>query len=167
MVQKLHINGGSHLPALIRAVALTDGPVLEMGMGYFSSPFLHWACATKKRPLVSYENNPKYFRFAAPFQSDWHEVVCGDYAEADIERPWDVAFIDYAPPLHRKESVRRLAGFAKYIVVHDTEGRHDNRFRFSEIFPLFRWKYTYEYCTPKTSVLSNLIDLSGFGKGWE
>lgn len=159
---------GSHLPVLIRAVSLTDGPVLEMGMGHNSSLFLHWACATTKRPLVSYESQPAFYRFANQFKRDFHQVFCiSNWAKAEIEREWDVAFIDHNPAWRRKEDIRRLANLAKYIVVHDTEGRNDSRFHYSEIFPLFKWQYNYDFYTPKTSVLSNFVDLSDFGKVWE
>jgi len=138
-----------------------------MGMGYNSSLFLHWACATNKRPLVSYESNPEYFRFASEFQSDFHEVVCiSNWAKADIEKPWDVAFVDHDPAWRRKEDIKRLANLAKYIVIHDSAGRRDRHYRYSEIFPLFRWQYNYDYYKPKTSVLSNLVDLADFGEGW-
>jgi hypothetical protein len=159
---------GSHLPVLIRAVAITDGPVLEMGMGYGSSPFLHWACATNKRPLVSYENQPEYFRFARDFAADFHEVHCiSNWTKADIERPWDVAFVDYFPGGKRSDSVRRLANFAKYIVIHDSEGRNETKFHYRQIYPLFKWQYNYNHYLPKTSVLSNFVDLNDFGAEWE
>jgi hypothetical protein len=152
---------------LIRAVSLTDGPVLEMGMGNASSIFLHWACAPTKRPLVSFESNPKFFGWATKFRTDFHEVVCiSNWALADIEREWDVALVDYPPGWRRKEDIRRLANYVKYLVVHDTEGRNDHRFRYSEVFPLFKWQYNYDFCMPKASVLSNFVDLSDFGKGW-
>ena len=151
----------------MRAVFLTDGPVLEMGMGYNSSLFLHWACFTTKRPLVSYETNPEYFRFAKDYRRDFHEVFCIDnWERADIERPWDVALVDLEPAWKRKDIVRKLANFVKYLVVHDTEGRSNRIFGFREIFPLFEWQYNYDYSMPKTSVLSNLVDLTNFDDGW-
>ena len=159
---------GSHLPVLIRAVALTDGPVLEMGMGYFSTTFLHWACATTKRQLVSYENQPEFFKFAKGFETDFHEIHCIDnWTRADIERPWDVAFIDHEPARQRIKDIARLANHAKYVVLHDTAGRYDHYFQYSKIYPLFEWQYNYDYYRPKSCVLSNFVDLSDFGKDWE
>ena len=48
---------GSHLPVLIKMVLMTDGPILELGTGFFSTPVLHWLCAEKKRKLVSYDSS--------------------------------------------------------------------------------------------------------------
>jgi hypothetical protein len=159
---------GSHLPVLMKAVALTDGPVLEMGMGNCSTIFLHWACATKKRPLVSYENDPMRFRWAREFECDFHEVHCiNDWTKVDINQPWDVVLIDHHPVRCRLGAIRTLANVAKYIVAHDTQGRSNRIFRYSEVFPLFKWQYNYDFYLPKTSVLSNLVDLTDFGKDWE
>ena len=44
----------SHLPLLMAVMARTDGPVLELGMGYGSSLFLHWACAACPREIVDF-----------------------------------------------------------------------------------------------------------------
>ena len=35
---------GTHLPVLMDIVSKTDGPILEIGTGVFSTPYLHWAC---------------------------------------------------------------------------------------------------------------------------
>ena len=125
----------SHLPILIKLLSITDGDVLEMGIGFYSTPFLHWACF-EKRKLVSYENNPKYMGYFKSFISDQHNIVfVEDWDNADIERPWDIVFIDHAPSLRRKEEVRRLANWAKYIVVHDTQPNAENKYRYNEIYP--------------------------------
>ena len=34
----------SHLPALLACIAVTHGPVLELGVGHFSTPHLHALC---------------------------------------------------------------------------------------------------------------------------
>jgi len=154
---------GSHLPVLIQVMSITDGPALEMGMGWNSSLVMHWMCATSKRELMSCENNPSYYKWAMEFDGGFHRVVCTDnWDEVDIERPWDVAFLDHGPAERRKEDIRRLAHFAKYIVIHDAEGRNNRHFQYKEIYHLFRWKYDYHNYLPKTSILSNFVDLGDF-----
>lgn len=160
------VHFGSHLPVLIRAMAITSGPALEMGMGMNSSLVMHWMCASDSRPLVSYENSPEYFHYplrAGKFASDFHQVVLvDDWDKADIEKPWDVAFLDHGPAERRIVDIKRLANFAKYIIIHDSEGRRDSQFHYREIYPLFKWKFDYHKFMPKTSVLSNFVDLSNF-----
>ncbi len=153
---------GSHLPALMAVIACTDGPVLEMGMGCCSSLFLHWACVSHRRELVSYENDRAYFEsFCQPFERDHYHTVhyVRDWADAPIECHWSVAFLDHKPAERRKEDVRRLANCADYIVIHDTEPRVDHYFQYDEIYPLFKWRYDYTRHKPWTAVLSNKHDL--------
>ena len=154
---------GSHLPVLIKALSITDGPVLEMGMGMSSSITMHWMCATSKRQLVSYENDPEFFKFAGKYNCDFHQVIClDDWSKADIDRPWDVALIDHSPAERRIVDIKRLANLAKYLVIHDVEGRRNRDYHYDKIWPLFKWKYTYDNYLPKTAVLSNLVDLTDF-----
>jgi|SRR3989338_1093108 len=157
---------GSHLPVLIKVMSITTGPALEMGMGFNSSLVMHWMCSVKKRLLVSYENDFDCFDWplrAGRFANEFHQVIyIEDWGKADIEKPWDVAFIDHVPALRRKEDVKRLAKHAKYIILHDTEGRLEKYHHYQEIYPLFKWKYDYQDYIPKTSVLSNFVDLTNF-----
>lgn len=157
---KITLGLGSHLYALIRVIPITTGPVLEMGIGLNSTPYLHWSCY-EKRKLVSYESDPKYFRWFRQYETDWHEMhLVDDYAKADIEKSWDVAFIDHGPNERRKEDIRRLATFAKYIVVHDTAERYEPHYHYSEIYPLFKYRIKYPVSRMHVSILSNFVDVS-------
>ncbi len=111
----------THMPLLVKTLSLTSGDVLEMGVGLFSTPLLHWMCSPAGRRLVSYESDPSYYEVFKQFEDEYHKVVfVENWDDADIEKPWDVAFIDHAPALRRREDVRRLANLAKYIVIHDS-----------------------------------------------
>ena len=122
---------GSHLPILVKVLSLTDGPVLEMGMGMASSITMHWMCATRKRELVSYENNPEFFKFAKNYTSDFHKVIClDDWDKAEIERPWDVALIDHGPAERRWVDIKRLSNYAKYIVIHDADSNRNSYYHY-------------------------------------
>jgi len=161
---------GSHIPVLMKVLTLTKGSVLEMGMGFNSTLLLHWMCGVDKRKLVSYENDPSCVDWlkAKHMENDYHKVIIvDDWDNADIETSWDVAFIDHVPAIRRKDDVRRLANYAKYIVLHDTEGRVESHHHYREIFPLFKWQYNLDKFIPNTSVLSNFIDLTGFNVNYE
>lgn len=152
---------GSHLPVLIKLLSITTGPVLEMGGGMYSTPFLHWACYESKRRLVTLENNPHFMRFLGAFQSDYHDVrLVKDYAEADLSEPWAVAFVDHAPDEKRYLDILRLT-HAEYVVAHDAENSAEKKYQYSKVHPFFsyRWKYNAQ---PKTAVFSNYHDLAGF-----
>lgn len=160
------VNYGSHIPVLARVMALTTGDALEMGMGINSTPLMHWLCATTKRHLVSYESSrdqAAQWEHFAGVNTPWHEIrVVEQWADAAIERPWDVAFIDHDPGIRRHEDVARLAQRANYIIIHDADGRDDPKHLYSKIYPLFKWQFRYTAYRPHTAVLSNFVDLSEF-----
>ena len=149
---------GSFLPVLIKAIQISDGPVLEMGMGVFSTPVMHWLCLESKRPLVSFENDVDYFNFHSHFYSPMHNIrFVADWDAADIESThWGVALIDHAPGTRRIEDIKRLADKADFIIVHDTEKSQNHHYHYDQIFPLFKYHYQYRREKPYTSVLSNL-----------
>lgn len=140
---------------------MTDGPILEIGGGLYSTPFLHWACFENKRELVTYENSPEYFDTLKGYGNDFHKIILiDDWDKMPIERYWEIAFIDHAPAERRKIEIARLANFAKYIVIHDTERRHEHVYGLEEIYPLFKYRYDFTEIRPHTSVLSNFINLN-------
>lgn len=154
---------GSHLPVLVKLLSITAGPVLELGGGWCSTPVLHWLCAPAKRRLVTYDNDPAMFRILHGYQSEQHEIyLVDDWDKAEIEQAWDVVLVDHAPALRRKEDIKRLAKYAKFLAVHDTSWKVEKNYHYSEIWPLFRYRCDYTAVTPYTTILSNFVDLKDF-----
>ncbi len=154
---RVSIRYGSHLPLLMAAVQATRGPVLELGAGVFSTPILHWLCTLAERELVTYDNDMKYLNWAHNYANEYHALVhVANWGDADIERPWAVALVDHSPSERRVVEIKRLAPFARYIVVHDTNGRYERHYHYSTIWPLFPYHYTYAVVEPGTTVLSAL-----------
>jgi len=154
----------SHLPILIKVLNMTDGPVLELGTGFFSTPVMHWLCLDKNRVLISYENDERYFSRSKSFMKGLHEIKKIDrWEDADIENThWSVVLVDHQPDLRRKDDIKRIANNADYIIVHDTQAKHNKLYGYiEETFPLFKYRYDYTKGNgPQTSVLSNFKDLS-------
>ena len=150
---------GSHLPILMRIVNMSTGPILELGMGFYSTNYLHWACYENKRKLVSYDGNKDYFAQNRLFACDYHQVLFAeDWDKIDISGHWGVVLVDHETDRRAKE-IERLANNADYIVAHDSEGRHDHSYKYSSIYHLFKYKYDYLKAYPYTVVLSNTKDL--------
>lgn len=159
MKTKFHVSYGSHIPVLMKLLSITDGPILEMGGGFFSTPFLHWACFDNKRELVTYENIPEFYDFERQCECDFHKVIFMDnFDDATIEKPWDIVLIDQWPAIRRKDDIRRLANWAKYIIVHDSEKSQSHHYHYEEIYPLFKYHFKYRGIKPHTSVLSNFYN---------
>ena len=129
---------GTHLPCLIQAFGKTTGDILELGAGVFSTPYLHYACTLSKRKLVSYENFQEWYDFLKTYENEYHEVnFVEKFADAPIDKPWDIVLIDQTPDSSRSEEIRRLANLVKYIVIHDANPSNDKVTKYSTIYPLF------------------------------
>lgn len=155
---------GSHLPMLLKLLSITDGPVLEMGGGWVSTPVLHWCCVPRRRTLLTLDNDPACYEMLRQYDDSYHTIaLVEDWDQADIEREfWDIAFIDHAPAERRKEDIRRLANQAEYVVVHDTDDRQVRKhYHYEDIWALYRYRYDYKGALPSTTVLSNFTELKG------
>jgi len=162
---RISVNYGTHLPALIKAMSLTSGDVLELGTGVFSTAYLHYACLLSKRHLVSYDNNQEWIKWADYYRSPDHEIkYVDDWDKADIEKPWDVVLIDHSPDFRRKEEIKRLANWAKYIVIHDSSKTYYYTYGYWEIHSLFKYRKIWKGDQRRTDVLSNFVDLQNL---WE
>jgi len=153
----------THLPVLLRVIDVSEGDILEMGTGYFSTLVLHWFSDLTGRRVVSYETNPMWYRKVSKYNSGKHEVILIDsWDDAPIEKQhWGVAFVDHGPNGRRHVELQRLAkaNNVDYIVIHDTEERHDNQYHYSRIWDLFKYRYDHKKYVANTSVVSNLKDL--------
>lgn len=158
--------GASHIPILVKVLGLSDGPVLEMGMGPFSTPILHWLCLDKKRQLFSYENNPRWFEKNKVFETNLHKVnFVEDWDKVDMDNiHWSVVFIDHAPSDRRIVDIKRIVNKADYVIMHDSGDYQDEHYRYSEIYPLFKYRYNYMRQKPYTTIVSNFKDLSILSK---
>jgi hypothetical protein len=162
MALRLRPFRGSHLPVLMRAVSLTDGPILELGCGLYSTTPLHWACWVPKRKLVTYENNPNFYDFLRKYEKDFHEVHCiTDWDAIDVSGPWSVAFLDHEPSHRRGIELARLT-HAEYVVCHDSEGRNDKKYGLSKAAGLYRYAFEYKGAYPHTTIFSNSRDVANF-----
>jgi len=143
----------SHYPILVKAIQSTTGPVMELGTGMFSTPLLHWLCLGRK--LVSCESHPEYIEFAKQYETLFHKVIKIDnWLKLQLEK-YSVVFIDHTPtPRKRGDDAIRFTD-AELVVLHDT-GRHESKYGYEKVFPLFKYKYEKN----NTTVLSNSIDVS-------
>lgn len=160
---KLRKGYSSFFPVLIKAVQNTNGPVLELGAGIFSTPLLHWLCAEQGRKLATYENQQEYYRFARKFRTETHEVkFVTDWDKEDFDKKkWAVALIDHTAE-RRTIDALRLKKTAQYIILHDTQKEMNRYYKYSKIWKSFKHVYHWSFDIPRTSVVSNLSDLKIF-----
>jgi len=150
----------SYIPILTRIVDLSDGPILELGMG-FSTMLLDMMARPTKRLVMSYENDPKWYEKNLKFGSDFHKIFLVDsWEKINVESVhWSVAFIDHRPALRRRVEAKRIKDNADFIILHDSEPEINKFYRYTDIYPLFKYRFDYMKCKPFTTVLSNLVDV--------
>lgn len=161
----LEMETSTHFPILVKVVQMTDGPILEMGSGLFSTPLLHWLCFDKKRKLITCEAYQHYLEFANRFKTEWHEVTyVKPQKQAFFNDKFSVVFIDHSPkkPLTRGGDALQFNDTAEYIVLHDAGVDAHDKYGYKEIYNQFKYVYHYDKVYPHTTVLSNFHDVTSW-----
>lgn len=150
---------GSHRTLLWEALELTRDsklPVIELGSGPGSTPFLRQYCTDNNRPFVTYETSKVW---ATAMKS----VLVTSW---DSEKLWDdqysVCLIDMAPGEYRKVALKKIK--SEIIVIHDSEppGWNASDYRVRPLFDQFKYKLderSIQKGGPWTTMLSNTIKL--------
>lgn len=148
---------GSHMPSLLACIAITSGPVLELGVGHFSTPHLHALCGATNRKLVSVESNEEWRNeFVRKYGSTPDHSFFSGLTDIEGER-WSVSLIDHSPGgANRADAFRALIGACGYVVVHDAQKDAEN---FEHIAPMLGGLY-WHLCLgyfPHTLVASRTL----------
>jgi len=158
-------NWGTHMAPLFVAVANTDGPILEMGCGDFSTPLLHALCAPNNRFLLTAESDEKWMKLFDDLKRDWHHFVhvqnISKWEDVGLGIHWSVVLIDHAPAKRRVVDIKRLRSYVDIFVVHDTERKY---YDYEPTLSTFKYKYTYRRYKITTTLLSDTIDVARFFK---
>lgn len=148
---------GSHQSVLVKYVMKTNGYVIELGCGDYSTPILHEICAD--RLLISADSNKEW---ASKFYKYITESHCVEWVyDWDKYIKWilgldniSVIFIDHAPGERRQQDIITLANVSDYLVIHDTDADC-----YGYDFSSFKYKKTYVDYLPATTVVSNRYEL--------
>lgn len=151
----------SHLPAILACVAITDGPVLELGVGHFSTPHLHALCGAMNRALVSVEKDPEWLNLFLKYKTEDHlfcDELPGGFSFA-------VAFIDHSPGgANRALAFADLIGRSEFVVMHDAQKDAEN---FQAVEPMLSG-LNWHLCTgifPHTLIASKIREIPKVLKG--
>lgn len=162
MNRKLKVNTGTHISYLIAAVMRTDGPVLELGCGDFSTPILHSLCSLKKRLLVTAESDKKWMRLFSDLSRDWHQFIAvknfDDWSNVGTDVHWSVVLIDHAPEPRRLMDLKRLRNNTDIFVLHDSQCPH----LYKDYVSTFKYSYSSKRYEVRTTLVSDVIDVSKF-----
>jgi hypothetical protein len=156
-----HLGFGTHMPILASAVLQArPGPVLEYGVGFYSSPLLHLLCEEMGRGLLSMDHDPAWLERFGAFRSDTHRMLAypnwaASEAVVDAET-WAVAFIDHGPNDRRVVDARRIADKTEFVIVHDWEAALGDPLPEYQQAIADHFEHMFvSRCGPRTAVLSN------------
>jgi hypothetical protein len=151
---------GTHAPVLRAAIERTQGPVLELGMGNYSSRLI--AHCAGNRPILSIDETrdwmarftdlagPMHRIMLCPFSTtNWPDWNMAPYHAAR----WSVALVDQHPASGRLVSIAALEQNCEFIVVHDTEAP---TYYYEPLLRGFKYRYDHKAITPWTTVVSNV-----------
>lgn len=146
---------GSFMPALRWVCERTTGPILELGGGYFSTPYLH-ELFKAGRPVVTYEFDMKWarelgMRFDQPITPHFDTVAPLD---------WSVVLID-CEGWNRQPFFNQLAPLTGTFVIHDSQDPWIDPATFP---PDFIYRRDVDE-NPRTTLLSRTVDVREFGAG--
>lgn len=147
----------SHLPVLYRIIPLVKESVLELGIGFYSTPFLHQMCKEKNLKLESFESDEQYVRWFSNFRYGNHSITFVDnWDKADIDKHWGLVFVDH-DDIRRPIDVIRLANKADYIIMHDTQDEDYNNIK--SIWSHFKYIKHFTSDGIRTSLMSNFYEV--------
>jgi hypothetical protein len=168
--QQNEVAWSSWLPALGYALGNSHGPVLEIGIGHFSTPFLHEFCKGANRELWSIESDdtwrknfegryawdtssdrdPAFHRFGYPMKNP-------PAIEFQKSVNWGVVFIDDSPGgENRAKHFRSFIDHSEYVVVHDYW--RDNEEAIKPLLEGVNYKVFHDY-EPPTLLASKIHKL--------
>ena len=154
---------GTHLPILCKAFEEGDGPILEMGVGLYSTAVLDMLCKVRqKRTILSIDNDEEWYRFAREkYESDYHKFLyVDDWADAPIDDTfWGLVLIDHRHAHRRHKDIIRLKHKAYYILAHDADPEREQVYGYYRANDHFRYQLLYKECQPNTLVFSNFSPL--------
>jgi protein-L-isoaspartate O-methyltransferase len=160
LVMKEKLRYGTHREALAAAVARSQGPMLEVGAGAYSTPLLLEVVRATRRQLVTVERNSEW---AAPYirRAKQLGVHRRYHSTPDLLTGLEafphfgVALVDGAAD-ERAKAVTALLPKCDFIVVHDTERLMDYP-GLAEILQTVRFRKDFMEQEPWTSIVSDLV----------
>lgn len=149
----------NHRRLLWMALRSALGPILELGAGEGSTPYLRQFCDEHLRSFQSYDSNKEWAKkMQVNYNNgDWESLSCW-------HNPlWGVVLLDLAPGEYRRVALMKLT--AQIIIIHDSEPPRWNASDY-KVRPLFKnFKYVIddkpkEKGAPWTTAVSNTVDVS-------
>jgi hypothetical protein len=159
----------THQRLLIGAALRTNGPILELGCGWYSTPLLHEIAEAQKRLVVTADNNYDWLAQFQCLESENHKFQLvgwwGDFLRdfaMTLRCDWALCLCDQGQPIEREYAARKLIGSVRVFVFHDTEEGY--AYGYDRVMPMFKHTYTDRCHRTWTTIASNSVDVSTWFK---
>lgn len=130
-------------------------PVIELGCGHGSTPFLIKYCEYNGLEFKAFDSSQEWAgKFNSEYVPDWNTAEF-------YKKEYSVAFVDESPGENRKLSLRKLH-HVKVVVAHDTEPAADHGYQMRAELAKFKYQLDYKSEGAWASVVSNFIDVTKF-----
>jgi len=155
-------NFDNHRVLLWPALEKTVGPVVEMGMGQGSTPYLHEYCKDAGRELFSFDHDIKWAAKFEDFCTYIHHIASvtqWDLVYNTISKA-SVVLIDHAPGERRKIDIERWNGSCDFLIAHDTEPAAEKGYQMRPSLEKFKYLKDYKTEGAWSTIVSNLHELT-------
>jgi hypothetical protein len=151
---------GTHAPVLRAAIERTTGPIIELGMGNYSSRLIHHLA--RGRPTFSVDETKDWMARFTDLSGPTHHIVLCPFSTTNWPdwnmvpyqmARWSVALVDQHPASGRLVSIAALENNCEFIIAHDTE---QSLYFYEPLFRNFKYRYDHKALTPWTTVVSNV-----------
>ena len=167
---------GSNLIPLLFSALSTDGDILELGMGKFSTRLLHKISVDFARTVISVDNSLDWIQQLVQYNTtELHSLIhlssINDMHKFGINKFWGLVLVDHIYGNERYKDVLNFADRAKIVVVHDAEKLNENLYRYEANKVRGHFKYVCKFSVfnnqkqtsyISTLIMSNFIDLKHF-----
>lgn len=154
----------THTNMLTKCLLHTQGDILELGCGHYSTAIL--SAFSEKRKVISVDTNQEWVeQLQGKYQNPNHKFIhipqdiWDEETEGFTRSNWGLVFVDHVIHSKRGRDLVRFKSVADVIVMHDSDNP-ENIYRLDEAKPHFKYIYESQIYHPPTIALSNRKKLS-------
>jgi hypothetical protein len=112
----------THQRLLVKYLMQTEGAILELGCGNYSTPLIHEIANAQGRAVLTLDSQQLWLSQFTHMRSESHRFqYVPNWGDWKTSEQYGLAFIDHAPAERRMPEIRKLLDRVDVFVMHDTE----------------------------------------------
>jgi hypothetical protein len=155
---------GSHVIPFLASLWVTDGAILELGSGWYSTPVAHRISDVHNRSVLTADSTYTWLNHFLFLSSSKHslylvgdtnqkvatangkpalEVVRSWKSIGHQQKHWGFIFVDHAPSGQRVVDLERLRQQGDLFLIHDTESANEIFYKVANVLGTFKYRTTF------------------------